>query len=155
MMKASAILLSLASVALPAMAQTANNPHPAALAELATRSVWSISVVGLKGESLGAFTLQLSDESTDTCMSGQWKKARLLQSSFQSLSKRVDDKDSFLTYEIDGQVLTIQLNSPRLCDAYVMLSGKFSEREGKGEYFSEGLGGANHLGTFTAVRQLP
>jgi hypothetical protein len=153
--KASVILLSLASVALPAMAQTANNPPRAALAASAMRSVWSISVAGLKGESLGAFTLELSDESTGTCMSGQWKKAHLIRSSFKLLSKLADDKGYFPTYETDGQTLTIQLNSPGLCDAYVMLSGKFTERAGKGEYFSEGLGGAIHLGTFTAERQRP
>jgi hypothetical protein len=153
MMKASLILFFLAYLSLPATAQTAGSPPPAALAASATRSVWSIDVVGLKGESLGAFTIELSDESTGTCMSGQWKKARLISSSFQLFSKLVDDKSYFPTYETDGQTLTIQLNSPRLCDAYVMLSGKFTERDGRGEYFSESLGGANHLGTFTAEKQ--
>jgi hypothetical protein len=153
MMKASGILFSLASFALPAMAQTASKPPPAVLTASAIRSVWSINVVGLKREALGEFTIELSDESTDTCMSGEWKKARLVKSSFQLLSKRVEDKSYFPTYERDGQTLTIQLNSPGLCDAYMMLSGKFAERDGKGEYFSESLGGANHLGTFTAERQ--
>ena len=155
MMKASTLLPLIASLALPVMAKAASNPPlpSAALAASATHSVWSINVVGLKGESLGTFTLELLDESTDTCMSGEWKKARLIQSSFQSLPKRVDDQGYFPTYETNGQNLTIQLNSPRLCDAYVMLSGKFTEREGRGEYFSESLGGANHLGTFTAERQ--
>lgn len=155
LMKPSAILLSLVSVALPAMAQPVSNPSPAISAASVTHSVWSINVVGLKGELLGTFTLELSDESTDTCMSGEWKKARLVRSSFPALPNPVDSKSYFPTYESDGQTLTIQLNSPRLCDAYLMLSGKFTDREGKGEYFSESLGGANHLGTFTAERQKP
>jgi hypothetical protein len=70
------------------------------------------------------------------------------------LSTLVDDKSYFPTYETDGQSLTIQLNSPGLCDAYSMLSGKFTKREGSGEYYSEGLEGVNRLGTFTAERQL-
>ena len=110
-------------------------------------------MVGLKGEVLGTVTLELSDESARTCMAGAWKKARIIQSSFQSFSKQFEAKDYFPTYEATGETLTIQLNSPNLCDAYLFLSGKFTEREGKGDYFAEGLGGVNPLGTFTAKRR--
>ena len=125
----------------------------AAQAAPATGSVWSIKVVGLKHESLGAVTLELTDENARTCMSGEWKKARLISSSFQSPAKRFETKDYFPTYEINGQTLTIQMNPPGLCDAYLFLSGKFSDREGKGDYDALGLGGAIPLGTFTAKRQ--
>ena len=118
----------------------------------ADHPVWSISVVGLKGKASGTFTLELTDEKADTCMSGDWKKARVVQSSFQPLTKRLEAKDYFPTYEADGEVLTIQLNSPGLCDAYELLSGKFSGREGRGDYSSEGLFGGTALGTFTAKR---
>jgi hypothetical protein len=155
MMKASILLPLIASLALPAMAQPASNPvsPPAALAASAPGSVWSINVVGLKGESLGTVTLELSDESARTCMFGEWRKARLIQSSFQSLAKQFETKDYFPTYETNGQTLTIQLNPPGLCDAYLFLSGTFTERDGKGDYVAEGLGGASPLGTFTAKRR--
>jgi len=145
-----ATVLSLVYFVSPAMVQAASNIPPATSL---SRSVWSINVVGLKGEPSGTFTLELTDEGTDTCMSGEWKKARLIQSSFQVIPNPSDDKGYFPTYEVDGQTLTIQLNSPGLCDAYLMLSGKFTEREGRGKYFSESLFGGHHLGTFTAKRQ--
>jgi hypothetical protein len=116
-------------------------------------AVWSINVVGLKGESLGAVTLELTDESARTCMSGDWRKAHLIQSSFQSPTKQFETKEYFPTYEANGQVITIQLNPPGLCDAYLFLSGNFSEREGMGDYNASGLGGVTRLGTFTAKRQ--
>lgn len=119
----------------------------------ANAPVWSISVVGLKGEALGTITLQLMDESANTCMSGDWKKARLISSSFQSPAKQFETGDYFPTYERKGHKLTVQMNPPGLCDAYLFLSGKFGEREGKGDYTGEGLGGVTPLGTFTAKRQ--
>jgi hypothetical protein len=124
-----------------------------AQAESATGPIWSINVVGLKGEPLGTVTLELTDEGARTCMSGDWKKARLIQSSFQSPTKQLETKDYFPTYEANGQTVTIQLNPPGLCDAYLMLSGKFSGNDGNGDYNSLGLGGVRPLGTFTAKRQ--
>ena len=135
------ILIIVALLCATAVAASAGNP------------VWSISVFGLKGEPLGDLTLELADESADTCVSGAWKKARLLQSSFQSLAKLFETKDYFPTYESDGEVLTIQLNSPRMCDAYLLLTGKFSTRDGSGDYTSTGLGGGELRGTFTAKKQ--
>jgi len=125
----------------------------AAQAASATAPVWSISVVGLKGEALGTITIQLTDENANTCMSGNWKKARLISSSFQSPAKQFQTGDYFPTYERKGHELTVQMNPPGLCDAYLFLSGKFGEREGKGDYTGEGLGGVTPLGTFTAKRQ--
>lgn len=125
----------------------------AAQAASAEGPVWSISVVGLKGEPLGTITLELTDEKADTCMSGEWKKARLIQSSFPSLVTEFETKDYFPTYEAKGHVLTIQLNPPGLCDAYLFLSGHFTERDGKGDYRTFGLGYGNSLDTFTAKRQ--
>lgn len=112
-------------------------------------------MLGLKGEPLGSFKIELLEEDTDTCMSGHWKKARLIQSSFQLLTQTIGDKAYFPTYEANGEKLTIQLNPPRLCDAYVMLEGKFTKRKGKGEYFGMGLGRVDRLGTFTAEKQQP
>jgi|SRR3954471_15543986 hypothetical protein len=125
----------------------------AAQAESVTGSVWSISVLGLKGESLGTITLGLTDESARTCMSGEWKRARLISSSFQSPAKQFETGDYFPTYETKGQILTIQMNPPGLCDAYLFLKGKFTEHEGKGDYVALGLGGATPLGTFTAKKR--
>jgi hypothetical protein len=125
----------------------------AAHAASARGAIWLIDVVGLKGKSLGTVTLELTDESASTCMSGDWKKAHLVRSSFQLLAKQLETKKYFPTYEANGQVLTIQLNPPDLCDAYLLLSGKFSEHEGKGDYNALGLGGVTRLGTFTAKRQ--
>jgi hypothetical protein len=125
----------------------------AAPAASAAGPVWSINVFGLKGEALGTVTLELTDEDARTCMSGEWKKARLVKSSFQSPTKRYETRDYFPTYEADGQTLTIQMNPQGLCDAYLFFIGKFSDREGKGDYKALGLGGATPLGTFTAKRQ--
>jgi hypothetical protein len=118
----------------------------------AGHAVWSISVVDLKGEPLGSFTLELTDESADTCMGGVWKKARVVQTSFDPLAERMEAKDYFPTYDADSEVLTIQLNPPDLCDAYVLLRGKFSGHEASGDYHTWGFGGATPLGTFTAKR---
>jgi len=109
-------------------------------------------VVGLKGEALGSFTLELTDESAETCMGGVWKKGRVVQTSFQPLTERMKAKDYFPTYDADGEVLTIQLNPPDLCDAYVLLRGKFSGEEASGDYHAWGFGGSTPLGTFTAKR---
>jgi hypothetical protein len=124
----------------------------AVVAASARDPVWSINVTGVKGESLGALTLELTNESARTCLSGDWKKARLLQSSFQSLAKLFESKGYFPTYELNGADLTIQLNSPGMCDAYILLTGKLSARDGSGDYTSEGLGGGELRGTFTAKR---
>ena len=108
LVKASVLLSVLVSLALPAMAQPATNSTPTATPTFAEPgSVWSLNVVGLKGESLGILTLELTDESASTCMSGEWKKSHLIQSSFQSLAEQFETKDYFPTYEADGQVLTI------------------------------------------------
>ena len=77
----------------------------AALWASAGNAVWSISVVGLKGEALGTLTLELTNESARTCMSGDWKKARVIQSSFQPLATQLETKDYFPTYEEDGDGL--------------------------------------------------
>jgi hypothetical protein len=124
----------------------------AVVAASARDPVWSISVLGVKGESLGALTLELTDESADTCISGDWKKARLLQSSFPSLAKLFETKGYFPAYELNGKDITIQLNSPGMCDAYRLLTGKISAREGSGDYTSTGMFGGEKLGTFTAKR---
>ena len=108
LLNASLLLSVLVSLALPAMAQpTTNSTTTATLTFAEPGSVWSLNVVGLKGESLGTVTLELTDESASTCMSGEWKKAHLIQSSFQSPAKQFETKDYFPTYETDGQVLTI------------------------------------------------
>jgi len=107
-MKAGILLILITSLALPAMAQPTSNPNPpAAPAASAPGTVLSLSVAGLKGESLGILTLELSDESARTCMSGEWKKARIIQSSLQSLAMEFETKNYFPTYETDGQILTI------------------------------------------------
>ncbi len=124
----------------------------AALWASAGNAVWSISVVGLKGEALGTFTVELTDESAQSCMSGDWRKVRVVQSTFQPLTTHLESKDYYPSYEADGEVLTIQLNSPGLCDAYVFLGGTFSGREGRGDYRTMGLDGGEPLGTFTAKR---
>lgn len=118
----------------------------AAQAEPSTEPVWSIVVVGLKGEPLGRLTLELTDQPAPTCMSGDWKRARILSSSFH-------EGTEFLAFEREGQVLTIQLNQPGLCDAYSLLSGKFSANEGKGNYTTLSIVAAKPLGTFTAKRR--
>jgi len=124
----------------------------AALWASAGHAVWSISVIGLKGEALGTLTLELTGESADTCMGGDWKKIRVVQTSFQPVAERMEAIDYFPTYEADGEVLTIQLNRPDICDAYELLSGKFSGREGRGDYSTLGLGGGTRLGTFAAKK---
>ena len=136
-------------VALLVPVRSANGAEPAP----APGSVWSISIVDLKGKSLGTITLELTDESTHTCMSGEWKKTRLISSSFQSPEKALESKEYIPTYETEGQTLTIQLNPPNLCDAYLFLTGKFTERDGKGDYTTYGLGGGIPRGKFTAKRQ--
>ncbi|HSC17666.1 MAG TPA: hypothetical protein VLC74_02020 [Rhizomicrobium sp.] len=156
MMKTRILTIVIASLPWPAMAQPAGNAIPAiAMAAAAPGSVWSINVVGLKGEPLGTITLELLDEGADTCMSGEWKKARLMQSSFHSPAQQFETGDYFPTYETHGPSVTIQLNPPGLCDAYLFLEGKFTEHDGKGDYVGLSLGGTKPLGTFTARRQKP
>jgi hypothetical protein len=116
-------------------------------------SVWSIKLVGLKGEPLGNVTLEFTDENAKTCMSGEWKKTRIINRSFQSPDNKFETKEYYPTYEVNDHVVTIQLNPPDLCDAYIMLDGDFREREGEGRYNVMGLDGVSPLGTFTAKRR--
>lgn len=157
-MKAVVLLLLTASLTLPALAQPASNSF---LAPAATpRSIWSINIVGLKGEPLGAITMELSGESARTCMSGEWKKVRVIESSFPSLKdqaringEQFGIKEIFPTYRTDGQIVVVQLNPPGLCDAYELLSGQFTERDGRGDYVAMGLRGIIPMGTFSAKRR--
>ena len=148
------ILAFIAALALPAMAQPAQNSVSTATQVAASPgSIWSINVVGLKGEPLGTVKLEFLNENVRTCMEGKWKRARLVESSFPSIAKLFGTKDDFPTYEENGQNLRIQLNPPGLCDAYLFLHGRFTEQGGKGDYLALGLGGAKFLGAFTAKRQ--
>jgi len=123
-------------------------------AHAASDSVWAVNVVGLKGEPLGTLTLELTDESTSTCMAGNWKKARLVESSFPSLARLFEEKGYFPTYQKDGPAaLTIQLYPATVCDAYLFLGGKFTGREAEGDYFTFNMHGGDNLGTFTAKRR--
>ena len=124
-------------------------------AHAAPAQVWSVSVIDLKSEPLGTVTLELTDESTHTCMAGkEWKKARVIDSSFPSLARLFETKGYFPTYTEDGpHAITIQLNPSTLCDGYLFLGGKFTEHEAKGDYFTFNMHGGDKLGTFTAKKQ--
>ena len=151
------LILSLlaAFLALPAEAQPARTPipPPAALAAWAPGSVWSINLVGLKGEALGNFTIQLLAESGDWSCGGPERKARLIQSSIRSiaLAREFETKGYFPTYRADGARMTIQLT--HVCDYGLYLSGTFTGREGKGDYVESSRGHGKTLGTFTAKRR--
>jgi hypothetical protein len=124
-----------------------------ATAAPSSNPVWLFSLFGVKGEALGEFTLELTGEPADTCVSGEWKKARVLRNSVQWLADRLEQNDYFPTYIIEGGSFQVQLNPPGLCDAYTTLSGKISGNEARGEYLSEGMFGGEALGTFRASRQ--
>ncbi len=110
---------------------------------------------GLKGESLGNFTIELSDEiGARSCGGGFLKKARLMQNSVQSVAKEAETKGYFPTYWAHGERLMIELDQPGVCDGGLVVEGKFAPREGKGDYFSVSRGNFRHpLGTFTAVKR--
>jgi hypothetical protein len=150
MMKVSILLFLIVALAFPAMAQPMHNPMPAQAAP-APGSVWSINVLGLKGESLGHFTIQLLDESGDWGCASRVRKARLMQGAVPSNARKFETKDYFPTYRTDGARLTILLTS--ICDYSLFLSGRFSAREGHGDYAESGRGYGKTLGTFTAKRQ--
>jgi hypothetical protein len=157
-MKAFMILPFLALLAFSAIAQPPSNQIRAQGAP-ALGSIWSIAASGLKGEPLGKFRIQFLGESGEwSCGGGRWNKARLLQRSVQSahlakeLAKEFEGPGAFPIYFADGQRLTIQLKP--MCDGGLFLRGRFSAREGKGDFFETKRGNWEYpLGTFTAIRQ--
>jgi hypothetical protein len=151
-MKARILLPFIASLALPATAQTASN-SVSTQAEPAPGSVWSINVIGLKGEPLGNLTIQLLNESGNWSCGGREWKARLIQNSVRSvaLAREFETKSYFPTYRTNGARLTI--NFAHVCDYSLYLSGNFTAREGKGDYAESKRGSKETLGTFTAKRR--
>jgi len=149
-MKAGIVVAFVVSLALPAIAQPANKiPAEAPPAP----SIWSIDILGLKGESLGNFTIQLLGESCNWAVcESRVRKARLLQSSVQSpaLTREFEAKGYFPTYRVENKRLTILLN--HYFDFGLLLSGPFTAREGKGDYIEWKRGSRSRLGTFTARR---
>ena len=115
--------------------------------------VWVISLLGVKGEALGTMTFELTTEPAKSCLSGEWKKVRVLQNSVQTLSDWFTMNDYYPSYSLDDGFFSIQLNMPGWCDAYRMLTGKLSDHEVSGEYTSDGMFGGTSLGTFTARKQ--
>ncbi len=100
---------------------------------------------------MGTLTIELTDETVKTC-AGEWKKVRLIQSSFPSFDQQFKTREWWPTYRVFGEETSVQLNAPGLCDAWRVLNGKFAARDGSGDYTAVGRGGPRPLGTFTAKK---
>jgi len=134
-------------------------PAEARLPSDTSNPVWAIDISDTAGAALGNIVFELTSEPADTCISGTWMKARLRSSTFKSYPlEQWYEGDFFPAYKIsagkeNGKAeIALQLNAA-ICDAYLFLTGEYSGRDGKGDFYSFGLGNSQELGTFIATRK--
>ena len=109
---------------------------------------WKLEVLDLKGQLRVVATVQFSDQSAPSCMSGTWKAVIV-----KSISKQSADFFPIgapLAYTTQNGILT--LGRTEICDGYLFLSGNLHRDKIQGSYSSASIGGARQLGKFTLRR---
>lgn len=103
---------------------------------------WEFTVTGKDGTRIPV--IQLTDTPSDTCISGEWFRAKVVSAGGLKLS------DPAYTYS-GGRLEVLLTNG--LCDAYTSLTGTVSGAQFNGEHVSYGLFGSTEHGKVVGVRR--
>lgn len=128
----------------------AASPTPSAWT---TGSSWVFYTAGNNKERLGSVTLSLTDETVETCVSGSWYRAEVVENSSTIFPLEVwySESDLFPAYTIEGRFIEIIMNAG-ICDNYATLRGEVFESGAQGAVGWEHLLGGKELGEFVAER---
>lgn len=131
------------------LAQLASEPTPATWKMLGT---WKFEASGRRSNSIGALTLELTDEPAKTCSSGDWHRANFKGGALAdfAIPAWYTDHQLYPAYEIIGRRIIVQLNAP-ICDNYIELHGELLEASAQGTLLSQHMVGGDTLGTFRAA----
>ena len=122
-------------------------------------SKWQFHILDPEGQWLGSMTLAFQEQSVETCTSGDWKKADLLDSTIDSFPMTgamftTSGGKSKYAYLVEGAFLWIDLHAD-ICDSNIMLKGELLENGAVGVVrYSTPFPGKNDngdRGTFTAA----
>jgi hypothetical protein len=114
---------------------------------------WIFRASDGKNQRLGEFAVLLTDEPGAACLAGDWKRARLKESSFTVLDLKglYANGTQYPVYMTSGGQLTLLLN-PGTCDDYLILQGTLSGTLIKGEIRTVTVGSFRRIGVLWQSR---
>lgn len=104
---------------------------------------WTIVEFNDSGENVRTLGLKLTDEPADTCMSGDWRKVKVVSDPARYARESA--------YALSRNRLEILLNTG-LCDAYDSYIFDKDASLGRGEHVAYGMFGGKTLGRVVAYR---
>lgn len=106
-------------------------------------SVWRMTIKDTAEKSPREITFEVESSPAKSCLSGDWKKLKVLTSSYRGVSEPA--------WSLKGRSVSVLITSD-ICDAYDEVSGKVSNGRFSGPHSQFGLGGSTAIGTVHAVR---